>query len=237
MQFSCCGRENSSSTQLAHTQLRGRSRSRKETLLVEPVTIGISCLMVLVCSCRRAKGSPFQRAESDWQAHRHLHRGLVLSTEGRRTRLGAECPLLEKENFSPVWNQEMQNTPSCYGHHLELEMVRLWSSQLLCGAPGMLCLKTVAFLYLTALTWLTPDKPTLNVLSLRGGGGFSPSGLLNSSVVLGSVAQHTKVSSMYKAPVRILLVFFSFYFETYLGVLERELQFAVRLKTKPKHLS
>lgn len=236
MQFSCCGRENSSSTQLAHTQLRGRSRSRKETLLVEPVTVGISCLMVLVCSCRRAKGSPFQRAESDWQAHRHLHRGLVLSTEGRRTRLGAECPLLEKELFTSLKSRNAEHSQLLWtslgagdGQALKFP-TSVW-------APGMLCLKTVAFLYLTALTWLTPDKPTLNVLSLRGGGGFSPSGLLNSSVVLGAVAQHTKVSSMYKAPVRILLVFFSFYFETYLGVLERELQFAVRLKTKPKHLS
>lgn len=160
MQFSCCGRENSSSTQLAHTQLRGRSRSRKETLLVEPVTIGISCLMVLVCSCRRAKGSPFQRAESDWQAHRHLHRGLVLSTEGRRTRLGAECPLLEKENFSPVWNQEMQNTPSCYGHHLELEMVRLWSSQLLCEPLACYAWKQLLFfIWQLLLDWRLTNLP------------------------------------------------------------------------------
>lgn len=75
------------------------------------------------------------------------------------------------------------------------------------------------------------------MLSLRGGGGFSPSGVLNSSIVLGAVAQHSKVSSIYKAAVRILLVFVSFYFETHIGGLKRELCFAVRLKTKPKHLS
>lgn len=61
MQFSCCGKEDSSRTQLAHTQLRGRSRSGKERLLVEPVTISISCLMVLVCLCRQGKGEPFPK--------------------------------------------------------------------------------------------------------------------------------------------------------------------------------
>lgn len=104
----------------------------------------------------RGRGSPFQRAES-W-LDRHLHECLVLFTEGRRTRLGAVCLLLEK-NFSPLWKSEMQNSPSCCGHHLELDMIRLWNSQLVCGAPGMLCFKQLLF----RIWQLLLDCPLTNI--------------------------------------------------------------------------
>lgn len=104
MQFGCCGKENSSRIQLAHTQLRGRSRSWKERLLVEPGTISISCLILLVCSYRQGKGEPFPKGRGWLTGTPAPPRGPGPLTEGRRTRLAAECPLLEKENFSPLSN-------------------------------------------------------------------------------------------------------------------------------------
>lgn len=195
MQFGCWGKENSSRTQLADTQLRGESRSGKERLLVEPITITFSCLILLVCSYRQGKGEPFPRSRELTDGH-----------PGTATRawsspgLGGEedeaggWVLLEEENFSPLWNSEMQNAHSCCGHHLELEMIRLWSSQLVCGAPGMLYLEQLLFLIWQLLLDWCLDKGTLNTLSLqRGGCGFSLSGVLNNSLVLGAVAQHTEV--------------------------------------------
>lgn len=47
----------------------------------------------------RAKGSPFQRAQADWQALRHLHEGLVLSQrEGGRGWL-LSVPFRRKRTF------------------------------------------------------------------------------------------------------------------------------------------
>lgn len=123
---------------LRNSQLRGGSCSRKERLLVESVTISSSCLMSLglLLQAGRGKGGPFQRAVCP--AARLLRKGPVLSAEGRRMTLRAQCLLLE-ENFSPLWNSEIQNTPSCCGHHLSwrwlgFEVPNLYVGPLACCA-------------------------------------------------------------------------------------------------------
>lgn len=143
----------------------------------------------------RGKGSPFQRAESWLTSTRAPPWGPGPFHRGKEDKAGGWVSPFGEELFTSLKNAERSQllwTSLGAGSDQASKFPNCMRS------PWHVMLETVAFLHLTALIWLTSDKHTLNALSLQGGGGFSPSGVLNSSLVSGAVAQRTEVSCPYK---------------------------------------
>lgn len=136
MQFSCCGQENSSGT---HSSEAGAAPGRRGCLWNQS-QLAAAAWCLLACSYRQVgeRGALSKEQRAVCPAARLLRKGPVLSAEGRRMTLRAQCLLLE-ENFSPLWNSEIQNTPSCCGHHLSwrwlgFEVPNLYVGPLACCA-------------------------------------------------------------------------------------------------------
>lgn len=173
MQFGCCGKENSSRTQLSDTQLRGevgatlgrRGCFWNRSQLSSAAWFSWSALR------GKGKGSPFQRAEL---TDRHLHEGLVLFMEGRRMRLGGwvspfgEGELFTSLKFRNAERSQLLWTSLWAGDDQALKfptpMWRLWH----------VVLETVAFPHLTALIWLTSWQKYPKCTHFAGGWWFFP---------------------------------------------------------------
>lgn len=130
-----------------------------------------AALILLVCSYRQGKGDPFPKGRADWQAPRHLHGAWSFPWRGGGWGWGLSVSFWRRRtfHFSEILKPRM--LPAV----VDITWSWRWS---VFEVPDMhvgplACCAWSSCFSLSDSSWLTSDKPTLNALSLQGGGDFS----------------------------------------------------------------